>query len=457
MSSATQKRSAFSAPQDSPEQFAETAKQLAEAYASLQEQRRAATLAAAGAAPAAKTEPAAPPENESAEIEQAIRESLTRMNQGQLAIAAQDAGDPEFLQVTSAMKTLAELRAIATEKGFPFAAQDRLWTDARRELLRRAVQTFPARARAMVAGASTQARAKIRATPIAVRGGPPPPTAQGPAVADAPASVLDDTPTPPAASASASAAASSTPATPTPTPERISKMRTHQQLDRVLQGLGQAPPARWQILGEKERRPHGEMSIQQKRDYLQRLLTAPPSTGTPQTGDGLARAHRQMPLTVDAHGRLGNVVLDLPRLAATGMLYADGKRLAPQKLNGEERAALLELLSRRAQPGRDWPARAVEFFKLAYAASGLPPQRNSTKYALVAPQHARRLPSRRVTERVLTEPDEVAHRAELLAASIKAGNTSSEARTELFELMRWLHQRGLMSRDALRANIAEYA
>jgi hypothetical protein len=437
MSSATQKRSAFSAPQDTPEQFAETAKQLAEAYASLQEQRRAATLAAAGAAPAAKTEPAAPPENESAELEQAIRDALAGMSQNQLAIAAQDAADPEFQQVTADMR-VGELQAFAREKGYPFAARDELWTDDRRALLRRAVQTFPARARAMVAGSSTQARGKIRATPLP----------------DAPASVLDDTPSTPAASA----AASSTPATPataTPTPAQISKMRTHPQLDAVLRQLGQAPPARWQILPAGAARPHGEMTIPQKRDYLQRLLTAPPST--PQSGDGLARERKQLPLSVDARGRFGNVVLDLPRLAATGMLYADGKRLSPAKLDGEERAALLELLSRRAQPGRDWPARAVEFFKLAYAASGLPPQRSSTKYALVAPQHARRLPSRRVTERVLTEPDEVAHRAELLAASIKAGNTSREARTELFELMRWLTQKGLMSREALRENIAEYA
>jgi hypothetical protein len=436
MSSATSKRSAFSAPQDTPEQFAETAKQLAEAYASLQEQRRAATLAASGAAPAAKTEPAAPPENESAELEQAIRDALAGMSQNQLAIAAQDAADPEFQQVTADMR-VGELQAFAREKGYPFAARDELWTDDRRALLRRAVQTFPARARALVAGSSTQARGKIRATPIPV-----------PLASD-----FDDMPGTPAASA----AASSTPAaaTATPTPAQITKMRTHPQLDAVLQGLGQAPPARWQILPAGAARPHGEMTIPQKRDYLQRLLTAPPST--PQSGDGLVRQHKQLPLTVDAHGRLGNVGLDLPRLAASGMLYADGRRLSPAKLNGEERAALLELLSRRAQPGRDWPPRAVEFFKLAYAASGLPPQRNSTKYALVAPQHARKLPSRRVTERVLTEPDEVAHRAELLAASIKAGNTSREARTELFELMRWLTQKGLMSREALRENIAEYA
>lgn len=461
-------------PSKDPAEFSEIAARLLAAQNALQEQGREARLAAAGA-PANEPPTLLPPsraavsltEAENPMIEQLVKRQLAIFSQQDLESAA--AVDDKQYQTVIATAEPAELRQIAADKGWRVLAQEtKIWVPEFRNQMRAVLASFPKRARNNLAGVSNRVSAR-----------PPPAAAVSPKALALPMPTPDFDSSDWATSESTSDNVSDSAWTDTTEPAAAPKLAkpainlyapngpsTNQRLDAIAAefGISLEPYHKKKYKFEQRKR-----DLQERIDALALSGAAAPSTSSTastsglisdpaaSTGMGIGKRpskglSRHNAYVVDHFGNLGALKgVDVRRLAVEHVLWVGGKRASP-KLEPQVAADLVALLGKRTQR-RTFMPQAVNIFRELVAKSGLPARHGSYKWALIAPETARNRVA--VVAGQAQAVPQMIERAALLMSAVAAGNSSTEVRDELAQLLHGLHRAGAMSKSALIENMTK--
>lgn len=144
---------------------------------------------------------------------------------------------------------------------------------------------------------------------------------------------------------------------------------------------------------------------------------------------------------VKKDGTFGNVFINLPQLVAYHKLIVMDHK-GTVLMNDKIDKSFVELITKRFNPKIAYSQKTIKLFNKLVQLAGLPIHHTSTKYKLLNNDDVQN----RIM-RIITDPNQLVQRLEILVGQVEAGNNSKDVKNELSEVTDALFKLGTINKS----------